>query len=152
MANKTEELVLALSEPLAERAGVYIVDVEYKKQNGEYTLCLYIDKEGGVGIDDCESFSREIEGVLDKEDPIENNYLLEVSSPGADRKLTKEREFLYYLGREVDVKLFKPLDNVKEFTGVLKDFKNKTAFIECGEKLYEIPAKEAAYIKLSFRF
>ncbi len=152
MANKTEETVFALAEPTAEKQGVYIVDVDYKKADGEYSLCIYIDKDGGVGIDDCEAFSHAVEEILDREDPIENNYVLEVSSPGADRKLKKEREFLYYKGREVDVKLFKPVDDMKEFTGVLKDFKNKTAFIECDGKTYEIPAKEAAYIKLSFRF
>lgn len=152
MANKTEETAILLAEPIAEELGVYVVDAEYKKLNGEYSLCVYIDRDGGVGIDDCETFSRAFEEVLDREDPIENNYVLEVSSPGVDRKLTKEREFLYYMGREVDVKLFKPIDDVKEFTGILKDFKNKTAFIECDGKMYEIPAKEAAYIKLSFRF
>lgn len=152
MANKTEELVLSLAEPVAAEQGVYVVDVSYKKGEEAYELCVYIDKDGGVGIDDCESFSRAFEVVMDREDPIENNYVLEVSSPGADRKLVKDREFLYYIGREVDVKLYKAVDGVKEFTGVLTDYKDKTAYIERGGETMRIPAKEAAYIKLSFRF
>lgn len=152
MANKTETIAIELASELAEKMGLYIVDVSYKKEGPTYSLCYYIDKEGGVGIDDCEAFSRAVEEILDEKDPIKENYTLEVSSPGADRKLTKEREFLYYLGREVDVKLFSAVDGRKEFSGVLEDFSEKTAYISCeGEKI-PVPVKEAAYIKLSFRF
>ncbi len=152
MAKKIEETVLGLAEPVAEKYGFYVVDVSYKKSEDGYELCVYIDKDGGVGIDDCETFSRAFEVVMDSADPIENNYTLEVSSPGADRKLVKDREFAYYIGREVDVKLYKALDGVKEFTGVLTDYRDKTAYIEYNDKIFQIPAKEAAYIKLSFRF
>ena len=152
MANKTETAALALAEKTAAELGVYIVDVSFKKESGNYILCYYIDKDGGVGIDDCEAFSRAVEPILDAEDPIEGNYSLEVSSPGADRRLTKEREFLYYIGREVDVKLFKPIDGKKEFSGVLTGFAAKTAEIEAEERKISIPVKEASYIKLSFEF
>lgn len=152
MANKTEITALAAGEPVAEKQGVYIVDVSYKKSDDTYVLCYYIDKDGGIGIDECEVFSRAIEEILDKENFISEAYTLEVSSPGADRKLVKEREFLYYLGREVDVKLYKADDGVKEFTGILKDFKNNTAYVDIGGEVKEIPAKEAAYIRLSFKF
>lgn len=152
MSKKIEEIILELAEPVAAEQGVYVVDVSYKKADDGYSLCLYLDKEDGVGIDDCETFSRAFELVMDKEDPIEGNYMLEVSSPGVDRKLVKDREFLYYIGREVDVKLYKALDGLKEFTGILTDYKDKTAFIEYEDKILKIPAKEAAYIKLSFRF
>ena len=152
MANKTEITALEAGEEIAAAQGVYIVDVTYKKEDGAYSLCYYIDKEGGVGIDDCEAFSKAVEEVLDAENFISEAYTLEVSSPGADRKLTKEREFLYYLGHEVDVKLYKAEDGVKEFTGVLKDFKDKTAFVDVDGVIKEIPAKEAAYIRLSFKF
>ena len=93
-----------------------------------------------------------MEEALDAQDFIENNYTLEVSSPGADRKLTKEREFLYYKGREVDVKLYKAENGVKEFTGVLEDYRDGTAFIETDGNILEIPAKQAVYIRLSFKF
>lgn len=152
MANKTEIKALEIGEKIAQRQKVYIVDVTYKKADDAYSLCYYIDKEGGVGIDECENFSREVEELLDAEDFIENNYTLEVSSPGADRKLTKEREFLYYIGREVDVKLYKAENGIKEFTGTLKDYKDGTAFIELDGNIMEIPAKQAVYIRLSFKF
>lgn len=152
MANKTETAALALAEKTAEELGVYIVDVSYKKEGGDYILCYYIDKEGGVGIDDCEAFSRAMDPMLDTEDPIGSNYTLEVSSPGADRRLTKEREFRYYLGRKVDVKLFKPIDGEKEFSGILTGFEEKTAAIDVDGKIMNIPVKEASYIRLSFEF
>lgn len=152
MANKTETTALALAEKTAEELGVYIVDVSYKKEGDSYSLCYYIDKEGGVGIDDCEAFSRAIEPVLDEADPIEGNYTLEVSSPGADRRLTKEREFLYYIGAKVDVKLFKPIDGMKEFSGILTGYKDKAAEIEVDGNILIIPVKEASFIRLSFDF
>ena len=152
MANKTEIVAIEIGEPIAEEMGLYIVDVSYKKEGQLYSLCYYVDKENGVGIDDCERFSRAVEAVLDEKDPIAENYTLEVSSPGVDRKLTKEREFLYYLGREVDVKLFAAEDGKKEFSGVLESFKDKIAVIDCDGEKISVPIKEAAYIKLSFKF
>ena len=152
MANKTEIKALEAGEPVAAAQNVYIVDVSYKKEGGDYSLCYYIDKEGGVGIDECEAFSKAVEEILDKENFIDDAYTLEVSSPGADRRLTKEREFLYYKGREVDVKLFKAEDGRKEFTGVLTGFKDNAAIIETDGAVKEIPVKEAAYIRLSFKF
>ncbi len=151
MANKTETIALELAEKTAEELGVYIVDVSYKKEGSDYVLCYYIDKDGGTGIDDCEAFSRALDPVLDAADPIEGNYTLEVSSPGADRKLVKEREFLYYIGRKVEVKLFKAVDGEKEFVGVLTGYADKNAEIEKenGEKI-SIPVKEASYIRLYF--
>lgn len=152
MANKTEIRALEIGEPIAVEQGVYIVDVTYKKNGGNYSLCYYIDKEGGVGIDECELFSKAVEERLDAEDIIEDNYTLEVSSPGADRQLTKEREFLYYIGREVDVKLYKAENGVKEFTGVLEDYKDDAVSINVDGKMIYIPVKQAVYIRLSFKF
>ena len=153
MANKIENLALELSEETARAQGVYVVDVTYKKQNGSNILCFYIDKEGGVGIDECEKFSRAVEEVLDANDPIEQNYSLEVSSPGVDRKLVKEREFKYYTGREVDVKLYAPgADGKKEFDGILRGYDNGIASVEADGELKQIPVKDAVYIRLSFRF
>ena len=152
MANKTEIAAIELGESIAAKMGVYIVDVSFKKEGGAYSLCYYIDKENGVGIDDCEAFSREIEEVIDQKDIIEQNYTLEVSSPGVDRRLTKEREFLYYIGREVDVKLFAEMDGKKEFSGVLESFEGMIAHINCNGQIIAVPIKEAAYIKLSFKF
>ncbi|MEE1225424.1 MAG: ribosome maturation factor RimP [Clostridia bacterium] len=152
MANKTETIALEIGSSVAENMGVYIVDVSYRKSDGKNVLCFFIDKENGVGIDDCEAFSRAVEIKLDESDPIESEYSLEVSSPGADRQLRKEREFLYYIGREVDVKLYKALDGMKEFTGTLKAFADETAVIEKDGKEISVSIKEAAYIKLHFEF
>lgn len=148
MANKIEKTALSLGESVAEKTGVYIVDVSYEKG----ILCYYIDMEGGVGIDKCEEFSRAVEEVLDSEDIIDKEYSLEVSSPGVDRKLKKEREFLYYIGREVEVKLYAAQDGVKEFDGVLKGYHDKTAVVERDGEDMEIPVKEAVYIRLKFTF
>ncbi len=147
-ASKIEEAALKLGEKVAEEQGVYIVDVEYAKD----ILCYYIDKEDGVGIDECEAFSRAVELMLDEADPIEGEYSLEVSSPGVDRKLKKEREFLYYIGREVEVKLYAARDGVKEYEGVLRGYHDKTAVIETKNGELEQPLRDAVYIRLKFVF
>lgn len=143
-----ETQALELAEKIAQQQNVYIVDVSYSGG----ILCYYIDKEGGVGIDDCEAFSRAVEPIIDEADPIDSEYSLEVSSPGVDRKLKKKREFLYYLGREVEVKLFAARDGIKEFDGILEDYYNKTAVIKTEKGNIELPIKDAAYIRLKFTF
>lgn len=150
MKNSVENVVLNIVEPLAEQMGLYIVGVSSKKENGQRFLRIYIDKAGGVGLDDCEAFSRAVEPLLDEKDPIKEAYSFEVSSPGADRKLETEREFLYYKKREVDIKLYKALNGKKEFSGVLEDYKDGTAFIKTESGLFEIKSKEAVYIRLHF--
>ncbi len=142
---------MRLGEKAAESQGVYVVDVTYGKTDDGYSLCYYIDREGGVGIDECEMFSRAVEELLDAEDFIETNYTLEVSSPGADRELKKDREFSYYTGREVDVKLYKAIGGRKEFTGVLTDYRDKTAYIDVSGETLTVPVKQAVYIRLSFK-
>ncbi len=146
--NNIELKALELGEATAQELGVYIVDTEYA--NG--VLCYYIDCDGGVGIDKCEEFSRAVEVVLDNEDIIDKEYSLEVSSPGVDRKLKSEREFNYYMGREVEVKLYAPLNGVKEFDGVLKGYENKTVTVEVNGEDMTIPQKDAVYVRLKFVF
>lgn len=152
MANKIEKLSLEIGEHIGEKTGVYVVDVSYRKSDGKNILCFYIDKEGGVGIDDCEVFSRAVETELDVCDPIDGEYSLEVSSPGADRRLKNEREFLYYIGREVDVKLYKASDGKKEFSGKLIGYENESAVIETDGEKTIVSIREAAYIRLHFEF
>ncbi len=152
MANKIELLAMEIGDKIAEKLEMTVVDAEFKKEAGKQFLRMYIDKEGGIGIDDCEVFSRAFGEELDTIDPIEMEYTLEVSSPGVERKLKTEREFLHYLGREVDVKLFKALDGKKEFTGILKAFLEGVATVDCGGVPLEINVKEAAFIKLHFEF
>lgn len=153
MSKEIEKRALEVSDTVSKDLGVYVVDAAYvKNEDGDYSLCFYIDKEGGVGIDDCESFSRAIEKVLDDTDIINDKYVLEVSSPGADRVLKKEREFLYYIGREVDVKLYLSIDGAKEFTGILKDYKDSSVVIKSADKEIKFNLEQAVYIKLAFRF
>lgn len=149
---KIENEILKIAEPVAESMGYYIVAVEFKKEAGERYLRFFIDKDGGVGINDCEAFSRAVEVKIDDADPIEENYCLEVSSPGADRVLKTDREFMYYIGREVEVKLYSAVDGMKEFEGVLVGYKDSTATVETGGKKFEIPVKQAVYIRLLFKF
>lgn len=152
MANKTEKLAFEIGDTVAEELGMSLVDAQFKSEGGKKVLRLFVDKNGGTGIDDCEVFSRAFEEKFDELDPIENEYVLEVSSPGIDRKLSTEREFLHYIGKTVDVKLYKASDGKKEFTGVLKDYKNGEAGIEYGGEVFYTNTKEAAYIKLHFEF
>jgi len=115
---KTEELV----QPLVDEHGFEMVDVEYVKEGSNWFLRVYIDKPGGITIDDCELISRALSDLLDAHDFIPDSYILEVSSPGLGRQLKKERDFQRSLNEEVDIRLYKALDGQKEFTGLLTAF------------------------------
>ena len=152
MANEIEKRALDIGDAVAESIGVSVIDAEYKKEAGKQYLRIFIDKEGGTGIDDCEAFSRAFEQKFDELDPIKTEYILEVSSPGLERKLKTKREFDYFKGREVDIKLFSEKDGLKEFSGILLGFDGKTVQIEYGGDTVSVNVKEAAYIKLHFEF
>ncbi|MDD6213588.1 MAG: ribosome maturation factor RimP [Firmicutes bacterium] len=152
MANKIETLALDLGDKIADSLGMSVIDAEFKKEDGKQFLRIYIDSADGIGIDDCEKFSRLFSDAIDAEDPIEKEYTLEVSSPGIDRKLKKDREFRHYIGREVDVKLYKKIGGFKEFTGILKDYNAGTAVVDKNGESVEINTKEAIYIRLHFEF
>lgn len=128
---KAEELVL----PLVEANNFELVDVEYVKEAGTWYLRIYIDKEGGININDCELVSRAFSEILDKEDPIEDAYILEVSSPGLGRPLKKDKDFQRNLGEEVEVRTYKPINKQKEFVGLLDawDKETVTLQLESGE-------------------
>lgn len=124
---KTEEML----KPIAEKYGVYIYDVEYVKEGSDWFLRAYIDKDGGVTIDDCELVSRALSDELDKEDFIQDDaYILEVSSPGLGRQLKKDRHFENSLGEDVEVKVFEAIDGQKEFAGMLKAYDKNTIEVE----------------------
>ena len=130
---KAEELVL----PLVEANNFELVDVEYVKEAGTWYLRIYIDKEGGININDCELVSRAFSEILDKEDPIEDAYILEVSSPGLGRQLKKDKDFQRNLGEEVEVRTYKPINKQKEFVGLLDawDKETVTLQLESGEMM-----------------
>ena len=145
---KTEDLLA----PIAEANGVKIYDVEYVKEGSDYYLRAYIDKEGGVNIDDCEAVSRALSDALDKEDFIADAYILEVSSPGLGRTLKKDRHLEYSLGEEVEVKLYKPVDGSKDFEGTLKSYdKDTITLITSGEE-FSFSRKDIAVIRLKLDF
>ena len=112
--------------PIMEENNFELVDVEYVKEAGTWYLRAYIDKEGGFTVDDCEMVSRRLSDWLDKEDFIDDSYILEVSSPGLGRPLKKEKDYVRSMGREVEVRLYKAIDRQKEFTGTLSAYDDKT--------------------------
>ena len=150
MASAIEKKALEVADVVADNLGLSVVDAEYKKEGNDKFLRIYIDQPDGVGLNECEKFSREFEKEFDKLDPIDEAYILEVSSPGVERKLKTEREFLHYIGKKVSVKLYKAINSKKEFTAVLKRYENKTVTVSVDDEEINIPLNEAVYIKLYF--
>lgn len=153
--SRTEGLVL----PIVEENGFELVDVEYVKEAGNYYLRVYVDKEGGITIDDCELVSRALSERLDQEDYVEESYILEVSSPGLGRPLKKEKDFARSLGEEVEVKTYQMKEapgmkhKQKEFKGILKSYDKETVTIETEENMeITFTKQEIALIRLAFDF
>ena len=146
---KTEEILL----PIVEEYGFELVDVDYVKEGGTWYLRTYIDKEGGISIDDCEKVSRRLSDILDEKDYIDDTYIMEVSSPGLGRPLKKEKDFKRSLGKEVDIRTYRMIDKQKEFTGILKDYDKDTVTIELeNETLKTFEKGDIALIRLAFDF
>ena len=146
---KTEEILL----PIVEEYGFELVDVEYVKEGSNWYLRAYIDKPGGIGVNDCEVVSRRLSDILDEKDYIEDSYILEVSSPGLGRPLKKEKDFARSLGEEVEVRTYRAIDRQKEFIGILKDYDKDTVTIEYedGETM-TFDKADIALIRLAFDF
>lgn len=146
---KTEVLL----KPLMEERQFDLVDVEFIKEAGNWFLRVYIDKPGGITIDDCELISRALSDKLDEEDFIVESYILEVSSPGLGRPLKKEKDFVRSQGQSVEVKLFRPIEKQKEFTGILKSWDKDTVTLEFEEEaVLTIERANIALIRLAFDF
>jgi len=142
-----------LATPIAKELSLEIVDVEWVKEGSNYYLRIYADKEGGIGIDDCEALSRACEVEIDKEDYIKEPYIFEVSSPGLTRPLKKDKDFKRNLGKMVELKTFKAHDSIKEFEGILKDFDEKTVTIAFdGDETMVFERNDLALIRLSIEF
>lgn len=144
------ESVKAIAEPIAENFGVRVWDVRFLKEGAEWYLRIFIDKDGGVNINDCENVSRAIDPLLDEKDFISQNYILEVSSPGLERELTRDEHFEEYVGKDIKVRLIRPMEGLgKEFCGVLKAVDGNELTIEDydGENQVTINKKDAAWIK-----
>jgi len=151
--NNTEKKVLAILEPILEEKALELADLEFVKEGPNWYLRVYIDKDGGVTIEDCENVSRILEKKLDETDPIEQAYILEVSSPGIDRPLKKPEHFEKYIGEIIDIKLYKPLEGKKEYQGELKQFDNGViTIIEEDGTEKQFIQKETASVRLAVIF
>lgn len=142
----TTEAVRALVQPYAEQLGLRIWDVTFTKEGTSWYLRIYIDKDGGVNIDDCAAMSRAVDEPLDEADPIDQAYFLEVCSPGIERELRREEHFAAYIGQKVKVRLIRAADGVREFSGVLKDFQDGVLTVETSQGSITFNKKDAAHI------
>ena len=146
---KTEELL----QPIVESHGFELVDVEYVKEGGNWHLRAYIDKPGGIAVDDCELVSRAFSDILDEKDYIEDSYIFEVSSPGLGRPLKKEKDFKRSLGEEVEIRTYRAVDRQKEFVGILTDYDKDTVTIQMEDETKRtFDRSEIALIRLAFDF
>ena len=145
---KTAETVDAIVRSTVEGLGFELCDVEFAKEAGNWVLTLYIDREGGVTIDDCEAVSHAVDPVLDAADPIPQSYYLSVSSLGLDRPLKKDRDFQRSLGQKIDVRLYAPLNGQKQFLGVLTSFDAASVTIDSNGETRTFDMKSVALIRL----
>lgn len=147
-----EKRTEALIQPILDEFGFELWDVEYVKEGPDYYLRAYIDKEEGITIDDCVDVSRKLSDQLDVEDFIDSEYILEVSSPGLGRQLKKDKELERSIGRDVEIKTYKPIDKEKEFFGMLKSFDDKSITIENDDEERTFEKSDIAVIKLAIDF
>ena len=144
--SRTEQFLL----PLLEEHQFELVDVEYVKEAGNWYLRAYIDKEGGVTIDDCQNVSRAFNEILDRENYIDDQYIFEVSSPGLTRPLKKEKDYEKSIGRMIEIKLFSPVDKSKEYSGVLKEYDKDTVTISIDDVTKTFDRSNLAMIRWAF--
>lgn len=145
----TVTVVTRLAEPVAEEFGVEIWDVRFEKEGASWYLRIFLDKDGGVTIDDCENVSRKLDKILDDADPISQSYILEVSSPGVERELVKPEHFTKFLGTEVQVRFIRPIEGVRDFTGVLQSFQDGRVTLLLEDDIeMEFGLDETAYVRV----
>ena len=145
------DTVEALARPIVEEKGCTLWDVEYVKEAGVWYLRLYIDKEGGVSIDDCEAVSRPVSDLLDQADPIEGSYTFEVSSAGADRALKRPEHFAAFMGSEVELRLYRPRDGRKDWVGTLSAYADGDVTITAPQGELTFEKKDIAQTRLYVR-
>ena len=148
--SNTEKKVLPLLEPIIENLQLELVELEFVKEGANWYLRVYIDKDNGITLDDCEIVSNGITEILDNADYIKEQYFLEVSSPGVERILKKDKHLKSNIGANVQVKLFKPLDGKKQYEGILKDFDSDNIKIETSSQILEIERQNIGQIKTIF--
>lgn len=147
-----EEKVEDLIKNKIEDLGYELYDVQYVKEGKDYFLRVFIDKESGIDLEDCEQISREINPLLDEKDFIKEMYFLEVSSPGVERVLRKEKHFKESIGKEVEIKLFRPIEKQKEYVGILEKWDENTVYLKINEKEIQIERKNISIMKLKYNW
>ena len=149
---KVTEIVAELAAPVAAEFGCELWDTEYVREAGQWFLRLYLDKDGGVDILDCENVSRRVSDLLDEADPIEGSYIFEVSSAGAERQLKRPSDFEKFLGSPVLLKTYQNRDGRKEFPGVLKEYDGGAVVLEMGKQELRFEKNEVAIVRLRIVF
>ena len=147
--SKISQAVSELAEPIVKEAGCTLWDVEYVKEAGQWYLRVYIDREDGVSIENCETVSRALDPILDEKDPIPDSYIFEVSSAGLERSLKKPEHFDSFMGETVEVKLYKAIDGAKSFSGRLTGYENGAVTIEQGENKLTFEKSQIANVHIS---
>ncbi len=155
VANTTSVLVREISqliEPILDEMEVELVDIEYLSHHGRWTVRIYVDKEGGITLDDCARVSREIDEIIDVKDIIRHAYILEVSSPGLNRPLKKEKDFQRAVGKKIKTRVSVPLEGRRNFTGYLKDFRNGILYLEVENNLVSLSWRDVEKANLVYDF
>ncbi len=146
--SKLTDRIAEMARPIIEQEGCSLWDVEYLKEAGTWYLRIFIDKTGGVNIDDCERISRRLDELLDEADPIPESYVFEVGSAGIERELKRPSDFEAFLGSEVEVKLYQPVDGKKSFIGKLCGYEDGTTEIEVRGKSLRFNKQQTAQVRL----
>ena len=149
---KVTEQVAQFAEPVVRAHGCTLWDVEYVREGGEWFLRLYIDKDGGVDISDCEAVSRAVDPILDEKEPIPDSYNFEVCSAGLERQLKRPSDFEQFMGSAVTVKLFKAVNGAKEYAGTLTGYNDGAVTIEAAGTTYTFQKNEVAQVRLRVEF
>ena len=149
---KITEQVTAFSQPIVEAHGCKLWDVEYVREGSERFLRLYIDKDGGVCIDDCEAIARAVDPILDEKDPIAESYHFEVCSAGLERPLKRPSDFAQFMNSPVLVKLYRPRNGLKEIPGILRGYEDGQVTIEAGKETITFQKSEVALVRLRVEF
>ena len=150
--SRLTDKIAEIARPVVEEEGCSLWDVEYVREAGTWYLRVFIDREGGVSIDDCERVSRRLDPILDEKDPIPESYVFEVGSAGADRELKRPRDFEQFMGSEVEVRLYRPVDGSKHYTGTLAGYEDGAVTLTQGEKTLRFTKEQVAQVRLYVSF